>query len=189
MTSSDDLTRLMTLALEQVPAGTEPEVVEAMAEAMQHFAAHRTPYDPDPEFPMPELFWLELPGGGAIPDPAGVSCILYNQFPALCIVAQDDVEISSDTVMVSTIFLHINYWHSFGMHGPAALYETMIFSAVLFEEGRESFTGEPVRIRKTYPFQMRYATREAAEEGHAKVREALRAGVSIEALREMEIEP
>src|SRR3990167_800800 len=131
---TDDLTRLMTLALEQVPAGTDPEVVEAMAEAMRLFAAHETAFTTDPEFPLPAIFWLELPGGGAIPDPAGVSCILYERFPDLRIVAKDVVDTAEDSIEVSTVFLHVNHGHVW-VQRPM-LYETMLFSTIHFEEQR-----------------------------------------------------
>jgi hypothetical protein len=112
------------------------------------------------------MHWKELPGGAAVP------CSLMEWAEAFENAKARSVGFwNSDAFSqcVSTVFLGLN--HNYGL-GPPLIYETAIF---VKKHGRPEF--EQL---------WRYSTREAAEEGHRRIVEAIQAGKD---LNELDVKP
>lgn len=108
----------------------------------------------------PHLWW-ETEGGSAVPVPDQDILVWAEWFgKADRKVGQTEV----GSMDVSTVFLGVD--HCYAPPGePPLLYETMIFEL-----------SDGVRARVALRLQWRYRTREAAEEGHAEIVAAARAG-------------
>lgn len=180
--------RQLAEALEGIPEGPERD----------HFAAvgaewlERQKTNPLPTWDVPgyNLWWREE-DGKAIPDHEhGLRSMIEMESPTLREKRRVGEDELPDGRLLSTVFLNIDHGHSF-LHPDdyrPMLYETMLFAAPRERTPEEAkyFSG-PVKYDDLAMW--RYHTREAAEIGHRRVLEALKSGASVEALRELEIDP